>query len=166
MKNLRNFLNIFLIAAIAFASVQSIAAQGPGRPEVFEKIKILEPQGDNFRETEVRVRFGDDYLVIESSSGVTLRTFKYSTVRSIEYSYTKSPRWKTGLGLGAASVLFPPMLFIAIPLGFTKHRRHWITIRGENDFAVLKVSKSIRKLFIPSLETHTNVRVDGLGENK
>lgn len=166
MKNLRILFSLFLVAAITFTSVKSIAAQGPGRPEVFENIKILEPQGDNFREAEVRVRFGDDSLVIESTSGAAIRTFKYSTIRSIEYSYTKSPRWKTGLGLGAASVLFPPMLFIAIPLGFTKHRRHWITIRSENDYAVLKISKSIRKLFIPSLETHTNVRVDGLGENK
>lgn len=166
MKNLRIAMSFFVAATIFFTFVQNITAQGRGRPEVFEKIEILEPQGDNLRETDVRVRFGEDSLVIESTGGGTLRTFKYSTIRSLEYSYTKSPRWKTGLGLGAASILFPPMLFIAIPLGFTKHRRHWITIRSENDYAVLKISKSIRKVFIPSLETHTNVRVDGLGENK
>jgi len=166
MKNLRIAISFFLIATFLFTSAQNITAQGPGRPEVFETIKILEPQRDNLRETDVRVRFGEDSLVIESRGGVTLRTFKYSAIRSVEYSYTKSPRWKTGLGLGAASLLFPPMLFIAIPLGFTKHRRHWITIRSENDYAVLKISKSIRKLFIPALETHTNVRVDGQGENK
>ena len=168
MKNLRIAITFFLAATIFLTSVSNIAAQGRTRQDVFERIEMLESNNDGkTRETEVRVRFGEDSFEIQpTESGSSPRVFKYSDIRNIEYSYTKNPRWKTGLGLGAASVLFPPLLFIAIPLGFTKHRRHWITIRSENDYAVLKISKSIRKLFIPALETHTNVRVDGQGENK
>jgi hypothetical protein len=63
-------------------------------------------------------------------------------------------------------VLFPPLWFIAIPLGFTKHRRHWVTIRTADDFAVLKVGKSVRKIFIPAFETKTAVNVQALGDDK
>lgn len=83
-----------------------------------------------------------------------------------EYSYSKNPRLKTGLGLGAASLLFPPLLFIAIPVGFSKHRRHWLTIKTENDFAVLKLSKSNRKFIIPAFKTNSGTNVETLGEDK
>jgi hypothetical protein len=90
----------------------------------------------------------------------------YSDITAAEYSYTKNPRWKTGLGIGAAAFVFPPLLLIAIPVGFTKHRRHWVTVRTSNDFAVLKVGKGIRKLFIPAFETRSSVKVTALGDNK
>lgn len=165
MKNLRISLVLLLVVATVLTSVQSAAAQQ--RANVFEKMEMLEYDGKRTWQTTVNVRFTDDTLEIESvSRGYTMRTFKYSEIKAIEYSYTKNPRWKTGLGLGAASLILPPLLLIAIPIGFTKHRRHWITIRGEKDFAVLKVSKSIRKLFIPALETYTDIRVDALGDDK
>lgn len=163
---MRIVITAILFIVILTGPVMPIAAQS-ARSDVFEKIELLEPSGNNTKETDVRVRFGEDEMHIESiGRGGTIRTFKYSDIRSIEYSYTKNPRWKTGLGLGATSVIFPPMLLIAIPLGFTKHRRHWITIRGEKEYAVLKVSKGIRKIFVPALETHSKIRVEALGENK
>ena len=164
MKNLRISLVLFLVAVTVLTSVPIAAGQ---RPNVFEKMEMLEYDGKRTWETTVNVRFTDDTLEIESDSGNhTIRKFKYSEIKAIEYSYTKKPRWKTGLGLGAAALVIPPLLLIAIPIGFTKHRRHWITIRGEKDFAVLKISKSIRKLFIPALETYTDIRVDALGDDK
>ena len=57
-------------------------------------------------------------------------------------------------------------LFVAIPLGFSKHRRHWLTIRTDNDFAVLKLSKSNRKFIIPAFETKSGVTVEAVGEDK
>ena len=83
-----------------------------------------------------------------------------------EYSYSKNPRWKTGLGLGAASILFPPLLLVAIPLGFTKHRRHWLTFQSNTDYAVLKLSKNNRKLIIPTFDTKTGIKVAANGESK
>lgn len=163
---MRTVITAILSIVILTGHIMPVAAQVT-RPDTFERIELLEPVGDSTRETDVRIRFGEDEMQIESTRrGGTSRTFKYSDIRSIEYSYTKNPRWKTGLGLGATSLIFPPMLLIAIPLGFTKHRRHWVTIRGEKDYAVLKVSKGIRKIFIPALETHSKVRVEALGENK
>ena len=77
-----------------------------------------------------------------------------------------NPPGKTGLGLGAASLIFPPLLLGALPMAFSKHRRHWLTIRTDKDFAVLKVSKRNRKLILPTLETRSGVKVEGTGDQK
>jgi len=128
---------------------------------------MLAPAGDGTTETDVRVQFRDGSMVIVSASdGTVLKEMNYSDITAAEYSYTKNPRWKTGLGIGAAAFVFPPLLLIAIPVGFTKHRRHWVTVRTSNDFAVLKVGKGIRKLFIPAFETRSSVKVTALGDNK
>ena len=155
---------IFTASLIVIPSARTAAQQNV---EVFEKIELLQPDGKIIHETDVRIRFNVDTLEIESTkTGAVLKKWNYTDITEAEYSYTKKPRWKTGLALGAAAVVFFPILFVAIPLGFTKHRRHWVTVRTGNDFAVLKVSKSIRKLFIPSFETHTSVKITALGNDK
>jgi hypothetical protein len=133
----------------------------------FENIELMEVDGENIRERSVRVVFQESSMsVISRSGGAVLKEWKYEDIKSAEYSYTKNPRWKTGMGLGAAGMLFPPLLLIAIPVGFTKHRRHWVTIRTEKDFAVLKVGKGVRKLFIPTFETRSSVVIQAMGDDK
>ena len=133
----------------------------------FENIELMEANGDNLRETSVRVIFDENAMrMISRSNGAVLKEWSYDTIKSAEYSYTKNPRWKTGLGLGAAGVLFPPLWLIAIPIGFTKHRRHWVTIRTGDDYAVLKVGKGVRKVFMPAFETRTAVQIKALGDDK
>ena len=162
MKNLRRSIAIILLSCLSLT-----AAPLPGAIERFDNIEIMQPNGDNLRETDVRVEFDDTTMrVISRSNRTVFKEWKYSEIQSAEYSYTKNPRWKTGLGLGAASILFPPLLLVAIPIGFTKHRRHWVTVRTENDYAVLKVGKGVRKLFMPAFETRTAVQIQALGDDK
>ena len=158
---------INLIVLLALGSGLPVAAQEVSRGTTYEKIEMLSPVGEKVREIDVRVRFYPDSMDIESKdSGKVLKSWKYSDITGAEYSYTKNPRWKTGLGLGAASIVFPPLLLVALPVAFTKHRRHWLTIQTDKDFAVLKLSKSNRKLFIPAFETHSSVKVIAQGDNK
>ncbi len=160
-------LSVGLIAILLFNCVVMVNAQTILRDEVFEQIEMISQTGEKIVETDVSVHFGNDSMEIRASkTSAVLKTFKYTDIKNAEYSYSKNPRWKTGLGLGAAAVVFPPILLVAIPLGFTKHRRHWVTMRTEKDYAVLKVSKSLRKIFIPSFETHSSVKVEALGESK
>lgn len=142
-----------------------LAAQAPVQKDyVFDRVKLLRQNGNSTEEISVIVAFREDFVEIQSKN--LQQRFKYSEITAAEYSYSKSPRWKTGLGMGAASLLIPPLLFIAIPTGFSKHRRHWVTIKTENDFAVLKISKSSRKLFIPAFETKSGVTIQTMGEDK
>jgi hypothetical protein len=162
MKQLR-----CLIAIILLSSFSLTAAPLPDAIETFENIEFIQPNGDNLRETDVRIEFDDTTMrVIRLSNRTVLKEWSYSDIQSAEYSYTKNPRWKTGLGLGAASILFPPLLLIAIPVGLTKHRRHWLTVRTDNDYAVFKVGKGVRKVFMPAFETRTSIQIQALGDNK
>ena len=160
------FISAFLLAAFILNAILPATAQADAM--VFEKVELLVPNGEKISEKSVRLRFLDDELQIEATggNGKIFKTFKYKDIKDAEYSYTKNPRWKTGLGLGAAGFIFPPLFLIAIPLGFSKHRRHWLTVRTDEDFAVLKISKSNRKLILPAFETKTGVNVQGKGETK
>ena len=163
--NYKDFITAFLLAAIILNAFLPASAQA--ETVVFNKVEMLVPNCGKVSERGVRLRFFVDELQSEATAErKILKTFKYADIKDAEYSYSKNPRWKTGLGLGAASVVFPPLLLIAIPLGFSKHRRHWLTIRTGDDFAVLKLSKSNRKLILPAFETKTGVNVHGTGENK
>jgi hypothetical protein len=156
-----------VILILVSLATSTIAFGGDGPATFFENIELMEPNGDNLRETAVRVVFDDTAMrVISPSGGTVFKEWKYEDIKSAEYSYTKNPRWKTGLGLGAAGLLIPPLLLIAIPIGFTKHRRHWVTIRTDKDFAVLKVGKGVRKVFMPTFETRTSVVIKALGDDK
>lgn len=166
MKKLQLILTVLIFAGFAARATFAQTNDQP-REMVFNKIELLEPNGDDTRETAVRLRLSDDAVILESAKdNRIIKEFKRTDIKAAEYSYSKNPRWKTGLGLGAASVLFLPLLFVAIPVGFTKHRRHWLTIRGANDFAVLKLSKSARKIVVPAFETRTGVKVEAVGDDK
>src|SRR5213083_1006199 len=162
MKNLRCAIAILLLTCLSLT-----AAPLPGDIESFENIEIMQPNGDNLLETDVRIEFDDTTMrVMKRSNRALIKEWKYTDIKSAEYSYTKNPRWKTGLGLGAAAIVFPLLLFVAIPVGFTKHRRHWVTIRTDNDYAVFKVGKGVRKLFMPAFETRTSIQIQAMGDDK
>ena len=155
-----------LTVAFLFQTAAPVSAQAR-EAEVFDKTELLQAIGDRVREKGVRLKFLADRLEIEAvKDRQILKSFKYADIKDAEYSYSKNPRWKTGLGLGAAGIVFPPLLLIALPVGLTKHRRHWLTVRTENDYAVVKLSKSNRKLILPAFETRTGVKVAGRGESK
>ena|SRR5687767_3139952 len=160
----------YLRKTIAFLLVSTFAVASSfprGEFDTFTNIELMEQKGDGLRETSVRVVFGEEKMqVLSRSTGAVIKEWSYDKIKSAEYSYTKKPRWKTGLGLGAASIAFPLLLIVAIPIGFTKHRRHWVTVRTEDDFAVLKVGKGVRKVFIPAFETRTSVNIEALGDDK
>src|SRR5688500_1249120 len=158
-----------IIALLILLSIGSNAFSFTNRATVtfFDNIELLQPNGDNLRETSVRVVFEEEKMrVLSRSNGAVLKEWSYSEIKSAEYSYTKKPRWKTGLGLGAAGILFFPLLFVAIPPGITTPRRHWAPVRPDNDAAVLRVGKGVRKVFLPAFGTRTSVEVKALGDDK
>lgn len=162
MRYLRKTIALLLLFAFT-----AVAVLPRGGFDTFTNIELMEQKGDGLRETSVRVVFGEDKMqVLSRSTGAVIKEWSYDKIKSAEYSYTKKPRWKTGLELGAASIAFPLLLLVAIPIGFTKHRRHWVTVRTEDDFAVLKVGKGVRKVFIPAFETRASVKIEALGDDK
>lgn len=157
----------FLLSAVIFGQSILVADAQSANNFSFDKAAIIVPNGNSTKQIVVVVSFLDNEVQIKSKKdGVILKAFKYSDIKAAEYSYTEKPRWKEGLGLGAASLVFPPLFLVALPLGFTKTKNHWFTFRSDKDFAALKLNKRIRKLFIPTFETKTGVTVEGKGADK
>jgi len=163
MKYIQQTIGIIILLSLA----ANAATFSRSDLDTFQNIELMQPNGDNLRETSVRIVFDTTAMrIVNRSSGAVVKEWSYDKIKSAEYSYTKNPRWKTGLGLAAAGFLFFPLWFVAIPIGFTKHRRHWVTIRTEDDFAVLKVGKGVRKVFMPAFETRTSIPIEALGDDK
>lgn len=156
---------ITAVLAVVLVSVPLVIGQTESKDPVSYDVKIIVNDDGKFRQKSARLKFDSKMLSIDGKKVLT-KIFKYTDIVSAEYSYSKSPRWKTGMGLTAAAILLPPLWLISIPIGFTKHRRHWLTIRTGNDFAVLKLSKKNRKHLIPTLETRAGLSVKAVGEDK
>ena len=145
--------------------------KSPKSADVFDKVEMLSIRGDKADKVSVRLRLEADSLILESrKTGTVLKNFKYSDIKSAEYSYSKHPRWKAGVGTAAGSLLAGPLFIlalpVAIPLAFSKAKRHWLTIKAEQDYVVLKLDKNDRKIILPAFEVHSHIKVEALGESK
>ncbi|MDX2044115.1 MAG: hypothetical protein SF097_23080 [Acidobacteriota bacterium] len=176
-------ITLMLIAALTLNAFQKAYAQDkPAKPpEVFEKVELLFLNGEKVEQLPVRLRLEEEFLIVESKkSGEQLKKFKNNEVKSAEYSHSRHPRWKSGTGtavaIGGAAAAISPLLLLgvvpwmAIPAGIavgkSKSKRHWLTIKTGDDYAVLKLDKDNRKLVIPAVETRTSVKVEDIGEKK
>lgn len=179
MKSIALLLSLALILN-AFPNIYA-QESSPKPTEVFENVELLTLNGKKLEKLPVRLRLEGKTLILESKkTGEELKKLDYHRVKSLEYSYSKHPRWKSGAGAaagvtGAAAVISPLLLvaavpWMAIPAGVmvarSKSKRHWLTIKTGDDYAVLKLDKDIRKLLLPAIETRTGLIVEDIGEKK
>ena len=129
--------------------------------KVFDKVDMLVQKGDKTEEKSVRLIFDGNAVVIESDKGETVyKSFPYASIKSAEYSYSKQPRWKTAIGAAILIGVF------ALPLFFMKGKKHWLTIKTADDFAILHLDKNNYKVILPTFETSTGKNVDTVAEEK
>lgn len=137
------------------------AQEAPKGPAEFQKIKMVVQTGDKSAETDAALRFEDNRLIIRSKKGGgELKAFNYTDIKTADYSYSKHPRWRSGAALAVAIGVF------AIPLFFMKGKKHWLTIRTENDFAILHLDKGNYAVILPTFETRTGLKVATVGEKQ
>lgn len=128
--------------------------------DTFTNVRLIVNTGDKGEEQEAILLFEETALVIRSKSGAVLKTMAYADIKGAEYSYAKSPRWKSGIGLAVAFGIF------ALPVFFMKGKKHWLTIAAEKDFAVLRLDKNNYRIILPTFEARTGKRVEAVAEEK
>ena len=80
------------IVLIVLFSLAASAAPLAGNLDTFNNIELVQANGDNLRETSVRVVFDDTAMrIVSRSNGAVLKEWNYDTIKSAEYSYTKNP---------------------------------------------------------------------------
>lgn len=100
------------------------------------EVEMLVTKGDDTKEEDSRIIFGESsFKVFSKKTGAQLKEINYADIQAAEYSYSKKPMWKTGL----VTAVFIGVL--ALPIFFMKSKAHWLTVRSEKDFAVLKLEK-------------------------
>lgn len=177
--------SLILIAAVTLNVFPKVYAQDKTSkvPEVFEKVELLVMNGQRVKKLPVRLKLEEKSLVVESKDSTDkLKAFDYEAVKSVEYSFTRHPRWKAGLGVGgggialgggliAAGAYTGIFFFLFTPsagwaLGKTKSRRHWLAVKTKDDYAVLRLDKNDYKYLLAAIETRTSLKVEDVGEKK
>jgi hypothetical protein len=111
--------------------------------------------------TPVRIRFDSKSLLIEAKKdGSIVKGLDYSDVVGASYSYSKHPRWRTGIAgpvsIGVATIA---LMTFAAPLYLLKGRRHWLTFWTEKDLTVLRLDKGNFKSVVSEFETRIGKKV-------
>ena len=122
--------------------------------ETFTKATLHLLVDGKMKEVEANVKFDKNaFVVIEKKEGTPIKTFSYSSIRSGEYSFGKSPRWMTAL-------LVSPLFL------FTGGEKHWFMVESDSDYALLQLDKSNYKLILASFEDRTGNRVETVEESR
>ena len=149
-----------LIRPVALVTILAVLGQALVSADTFTNVKLMVNTGEKAEDQDAILRFEEDALVVYGRGRTALKRLAYADITGAEYSYAKSPRWKSGIGLAIAFGVF------ALPVFFMKGKKHWLTIAADKDFAVLRLDKKNYKLILPTFEARTGKRVETVSEEK
>ena len=167
---------VFLLA-LALIGASGMEVRAWQLTTEFSDLTLLVMKGQKIQAVPVRLRLMEGALLMETrkSPSDVLKQFPYGEIKSAEYSYSQHPRWKEGLGASAvgvslvgislgAAALGPLAVFVAIPIFIKttrmKGKKHWLTIKTEQDFAVLQLDKKNYRVLLPALETRAKIKIE------
>lgn len=139
----------------AFGAVTSVV-----KPWKVDKVKMTVQQGDKTKEIKVVFQYQEDRMEIysvEDGRGTLLTTLPYEGIQGADYSFSKHRRWKSGAVAAAAAGVF------AAPVFFTKGKKHWLTIRAEEDTVLLRLDKGTHETVRAEFTSRTGVPVGMFG---
>jgi hypothetical protein len=128
---------LFLI--LVFAQI-TFAQDALSRYEV-EMLKNPKKAGKDTREVNAVLVFENDSLkVISRRKKQVFKEFRYADIKYIEHSFSKTPF------MTSATKMTIITLMTGFPLFYSPEEKHWLTILGESDFAVMKVENDNYRL--------------------
>ena len=122
---------------------------------VFPKAKLNIQEGEKKKEIDALIGFYEKHIVVadNTKNRNTLKALTYDGIKTAEYSFSKSPRYKAGL-------LVSPFLL------FTSGKKHWLTLQADKDFVFLQMDKSNYKLIIATFEAKSGKKVETVADTK
>jgi len=126
----------------------------PRLPLQFQNAQLTIPQGDKTKQVDVTVSYVSDmFQLLDKNTRKPVKEFSYQSFTGGEYSFSKAPRWKSGLFIS-------PFLFLS------SGKKHWLLVKTADDYAMLRLDKVNYKLIIAEWETRTGLTVEAQGEDK
>jgi hypothetical protein len=149
-------------AVLSVLAALLVMSMLPGlHAEQFQKVKMLVAGTEKTSEMEVILSLEDAQLVVLSKESLNqMKSLNYKDIKSAEYSFSKTPKWKSG------SVADATISVLSMPVNVFKGKQHWLKVRTANDYAVLQLEKNDYRLIITAFETRSGVKVEILPEEK
>ena len=108
------------------------------------------------REVNAVLIFENDVVKIVSRRSLQIfKQFKYSEIKTVEHSFSKSPFYSDD----------SRQLILAALFWYEKKEKHWLTLQGENDFAVLKIENDNYRLIKMEFKVR-KFEIENINENK
>lgn len=127
------FLSFILVVSIFAVSTPFALAQ----KSTF-KVEGLVSNGKKSKQVPATLGFYENsFKVTSKKSGELSKEFNYADIKAADYSFSKKPLLSTGGAIVTAVLLG----LIVIPFLFMKKKQHWLSVRTENDYIVLKLDK-------------------------
>jgi hypothetical protein len=130
-----------------------LVVEEEGKGESYDVRLTLDPQGDTMTiAAEDDPRLG------------TYASIPYNAIKSVSYSRSEHPRWKSGAGVAVAAGIF------ALPIFFMKGKKHWMTVLFEGvpdrpeGFVHLRLDKDNYRPILAAVEGQTGVKVERIEE--
>lgn len=133
-----------LIVSVPFAFAQT-------KPATTFKANTLVSDGKKSKEVDSILAIEDaSFKVTNRKNGSPIKEFNYADIKTADYSYSKKPLLSTGGAI--ATVLLLGLL--SLPFLFMKKKQHWLSLRTENDYVVMRLDKNNFRQVINEFETH------------
>ncbi|MDQ3800781.1 MAG: hypothetical protein M3384_15140 [Acidobacteriota bacterium] len=124
--------SIFLCLCLLTVSVQHAFAQ----TDTSFKIDTLVSNGKKSKEENSTLSFSQaSFKSSYQKTGAVIKEFNYADIKAADYSYSKKPLLSTG---GAVAMAIFTGL-IVVPFLFMKKKQHWLSVRTENDYVVMRL---------------------------
>ena len=143
------FVSFFLVSLIVLLQVTLVNGQTP----VTQKAKLLVSEGNRIEGRDVELSLDADSLNITpiKPSGDD-RSIDFSSIKSIEYSYSDKPRYTAG----TAGVL--AIGIVAAPLFFNKTKKNWLVVNAGGAPTTLQLlGKNYRMLLLEMQRKGINI---------
>lgn len=149
-----SFVLVVTLIAPSLALAQPAADQ-------FHNVKLMISTGEKAEPTDAILVLGPDALIVQAKKGrATLKTLPYASLKSAEYSYSKSPRWKSAIGVSVLCIV------CGVATAFMKGKKHWLAVAGDGDYALMQLDKGNYKIILPAFEARSGQKIANVADDK
>ncbi len=152
------FLTLLAVFSLCVISVPHAFAQTGSSFQVHSMVS----DGKKSKEVKSKLAFDSESFALNSNkAGVLSKSFNYADITAADYSHSKKPLLSTG-GAVAMAILTG---LIVLPFLFMKKKSHWLSVRTDDDYVVMKLDGDNYRQILAEFEVK-NVNVTTVEEEE
>ena len=130
----------------------TLASQPFAFTEVFPKATLNVEVDKKKQEIDATIGLDRNFFWVLDKRGTALKTFAYATIRTVEYAYGNSPRWKGGSP-------------VATPVQ-SSGKKHWLMVRTQDEYALIQLDKTNYKPLLAAFESRSGKKIETVADSR